>query len=250
MAASSQACSEYSCDSIVTRECLERAIGAALQEVCRSINHTGAIAFAVTSDLDIIRCDLNFDQAPMMSAKACVTRRASWVRGRAAAHQALKRLGMTARAPISRSEQGEPIWPRGISGSITHCSPWSIAVATESFGSVFLGIDLENANRIQEFGIESVICRSSERVWIHEDCDALERLCRLFSAKEALYKSLFSSYRRYIDFNEVELSWSAADSAFYVAASPQNNPAHGRSSVVASHRYNDLIFSCAAYTTQ
>ncbi|WP_374216235.1 4'-phosphopantetheinyl transferase, partial [Frankia sp. R82] len=53
-------------------------------------------------------------------ARAVPSRRAEFVTGRACARLALARLGVAPR-PILRGPRGEPTWPRGIVGSITHC---------------------------------------------------------------------------------------------------------------------------------
>lgn len=230
-----------------SKDSFQSEISAAVQVVCRSINHISRVEFGIACESTGLTCALASDEACDINPLAYSRRRASWSRGRAAARIALNKLGITTRAGVGRGEAGEPIWPLGINGSITHCFPWSIAVATESFGSICLGIDLEDTSRIQEFEIETVVCRPAECEWVHEGENSLERLCMIFSAKEALYKSLFSSYRRYIDFAEVELRWCSEKRGFHVVTPPVGNSAQGQMSLIASRRCHNLVFSCAAY---
>ena len=48
-------------------------------------------------------------------------RRAEFTAGRACARTALARLGLPT-APVLAGRAGEPRWPAGVTGSITHCA--------------------------------------------------------------------------------------------------------------------------------
>ena len=252
MQSTAQACAQGHCGNVShePNEFVESEIEAALHVVCSSISHSRKVAFGVASDSTAQGYALAADEARVISSLASARRRANWRRGRVAARIALEKLGTAAGAGVGRGEAGEPLWPHGMSGSITHCGPWSVAAATESSDGVFLGIDLEDTNRIQSFGIENLVCRPAEREWLHEDNNALERLCMIFSAKEALYKSLFLTYRRYIDFAEVEVRWCPEARGFRVLVLPYYKRSQARVSLISSRRCNNLIFSCAAYARQ
>ena len=230
-----------------TKELLESIAASALKWACTSTNHRNAVTFAVTSNADAVEHDLHPKEASALSPRAEHRRRLRWTRGRVAAQIALERLEGAERSPLLRGEAGEPAWPNGVSGSITHCDPWSIAAVTQSFGSIFLGIDLENVDRIHELDIASIVCRPNERTWIYSGHNSRELLCRLFSAKEALYKSLFPSYRRYIDFTEVELSWCASESGFRAALPTSESYVQGVIPFVSSQHCNNFIFSCSLF---
>lgn len=229
------------------RKCLEVIVAAALRRACKSLNHLETVAFAVASDADTPLSNMPSQEYRALSPRACAKRRMNWIRGRSAAHLALRRLGFSDEAAIPQGNAGEPIWPDGISGSITHCGSWSIAAVIPLRNSISLGIDLEDVNRIQELTITSVVCRPNERKWVQADRRSRERLCMLFSAKESLYKSLFPTYKRYIDFIEAELSWSAVESAFQVLISPSENRSQGGLSLIACEQYNNFIFTCSIY---
>lgn len=248
MESSAQACAQAHFGDVAdTLEAfLESELYAAVNVACMSVNHVGKIAMGIASESAALRSTLLAEEDCAISPLSSAKRRANWTRGRVAARIALGKLG-TDQGAVRRGNAGEPIWPHGISGSITHCAPWSVAAVTESPDSVFVGIDLEDTRRIQEFGIESVVCRPTEREWIHEGSNSLQRLCMIFSAKEALYKSLFPSFRHYIDFGEVELCWSPQKRGFKVVMLPRLNDPQGRVSLIASRSFKNLIFSCAAY---
>lgn len=177
---------------------------------------------------------------PNVSAKKAMSR----ARGRVAARAALKSIGLEHPPEVVRGRGGEPVWPDGICGSITHCDPWSVAVAMRSSRNLSVGIDMENMNRIPDLEIAPLVCRSSECEWILASDDRYARLCMIFSAKEALYKSLYPSCRSYIDFREVELSWCADQPGFQVVLFPDGtNRRDGL--FISSQRRDNLIFSCS-----
>lgn len=229
---------------------LEVLIGKAFQAACHSLDRTDDIAIATTSGPDNISHSLHPEEVRALSVRACPKRRLTWSAGRLAAKMVLMQMGITEPSPMLRGSLGEPLWPKGISGSITHCHPWSVAAGVQSGGSLFIGIDLESVNRIQNTDIASVVCGKSELEWLCASKDPRERLCMIFSAKEALYKSLYPSYRRYIDFKEVELAFSEEQRCFHATIPPAENHAQGRVSAIAALRHDDLIFSCSVYETQ
>ena len=177
---------------------------------------------------------------PIISAKKATSR----ARGRAAARAALKSIGFEHPPEVLRGNGGEPVWPDGICGSITHCDVWSTAVAMRSAYGLSVGVDMENINRIPDLEIAPLVCRSSECDWILASDDRYARLCMIFSAKEALYKSLYPSCRTYIDFREVELFWCADQPGFQAVLFPDR--ANGRDGLfISSQRRDNLIFSCS-----
>lgn len=235
---------------IERKKAVESLIAHALHKAGQALNLSKNIAVAVVSAEEADAYVLHPEEARAISPHASAKRRLSWAMGRAAARRALKDAGITHAGPILRCCAGEPIWPDGISGSITHCYPWSVAAVTRSSGFLSLGIDLERMDRIHDIDISSVVCRDSERDWVFAGNDSHERLCMIFSAKEAVYKSLYGGYRRYIDFAEVELSWCAEQSCFRAVLPAVENHVPGRLSSIPSHRQHNLIFSCAVYETQ
>jgi 4'-phosphopantetheinyl transferase EntD len=116
-------------------------------------------------------------------------RRAEFTAGRACARTALARLGLPA-APVLAGRAGEPGWPAGVTGSITHCAGYRACVVARTTDLAGLGIDAEPNAGLPPGLIESVAGRA-ERAWIARQAAAAPAVCwdrLLFSAKEAVGK--------------------------------------------------------------
>lgn len=137
-------------------------------------------------------------------------RRAQFAAGRACARAALFRVG---RAPdaIPCDPDGVPQWPMGFVGSISHKSTESIAAV--GFAREFrgIGIDLECDKAADEEVLSGVVVNRAE-------VDQLVQLRRgtaeigspstwLFSAKEAVYKSVFPLFRTPLSWEDVEIAF-------------------------------------------
>ena len=117
-------------------------------------------------------------------------RRAEFTAGRACARTALARLGLPA-TPVLAGRAGEPRWPAGVTGSITHCAGYRACAVARTADLAGLGIDAEPDAGLAAGLIESVTS-GAERAWIARLAAAAgpvvswDRL--LFSAKEAAGK--------------------------------------------------------------
>ena len=136
----------------------------------------------------------------------------SYRQGRSCARQALAGLGLAVHA-VPSGEAREPVWPAGISGSISHSGDVAVAVAArqESVGAV--GIDLEADAGPLEPEVAALICTAAERSTVTRglpgDADRLR-----FAIKESVYKCVWPELRRFIDFREVEIDLRADDRSF------------------------------------
>lgn len=133
-------------------------------------------------------------------------RLAEFAAGRRAAHQAMERLGLTART-VAHGPDRAPVWPRGVVGSITHSDTHCLAVVAEATSYIALGLDLEDDRDLPGDLIE-VVCTPAERGWLSVQPDEMRgRLARLiFSAKECAYKAQFSVTRELIGFEAFEIT--------------------------------------------
>jgi 4'-phosphopantetheinyl transferase EntD len=145
-------------------------------------------------------------------SRAVEVRRREFTTSRACARLALQQLDVSAGA-IPAGERGEPIWPSGVVGSITHCHGYrACAVARDqSFFSV--GIDAEihaplSAGVLEQVAFGREIGMASDR----RGDVCLDRL--LFSAKEAVYKAWFPLAHRWLGFEDVELTIDRANATF------------------------------------
>jgi 4'-phosphopantetheinyl transferase EntD len=116
-------------------------------------------------------------------------RRAEFTAGRACARAALAALGLPP-APVLAGPAGEPCWPAGVTGSITHCPGYRACAAARIADLAGLGIDAEPDAGLPAGLIESV-AGDAERAWLARQAAAAPAVCwdrLLFSAKEAVGK--------------------------------------------------------------
>ena len=123
----------------------------------------------------------------------CEKRKREFLAGRAAAGEALGRLGMEQPGLPARAEDGRPLWPPGITGSISHSRQYCAAVAAYSCDFAAIGIDIEEGGRVDR--------AIAERLFTVQELDFLERgaaklplpVARtvIFSAKESAYKAVY-----------------------------------------------------------
>lgn len=136
-------------------------------------------------------------------ARAVPSRRAEFVTGRACARAALAGLGL-ATPPIPAGPRGEPVWPQGIVGSITHCPGYRGAAVARSAQIAGIGIDAEPDGPLPE-GVLDAVSLPEERAWVHRLRSthpeiAWDRL--LFSAKESVYKAWYPLVHRWLGFED------------------------------------------------
>jgi len=146
-----------------------------------------------------------------------------FITGRVAARHALEKLKVESNNPLLKGEGGEPLWPDGIVGSISHSTitqskGFAVALTAKAPPFTVAGIDIENLSRNLTQPIERKICSPSELEWVNGTgfSGRKTRILTLFSAKETIYKALYPIVKRYISFREVELSWHAELNFFKV----------------------------------
>ncbi|MGH2872988.1 MAG: 4'-phosphopantetheinyl transferase family protein [Solirubrobacteraceae bacterium] len=156
-----------------------------------------------------------FAQERSVVARAVPARRLEFAAGRACARLALERLGAPI-AAIPSGLHGEPLWPAGVVGSITHCRGYRACAVARSDAIAAIGIDAEpNAPLPPELLEEVAYGREREQLAAAlsaatgragADPGAVHLPRLLFSAKEAVYKAWFPLARRWLGFDEVELT--------------------------------------------
>lgn len=143
--------------------------------------------------------------------------------GRYCAHRALEKLGRKGEA-VLRDEDGAPIWPEGVVGSITHSRGTCVAVVEEHHRLGGIGIDIESVSRCTA-NLLSFYAQPHEMSALQKsDANLSSDQCRalLFSAKEAAFKSFRSMPGRVGGLKSIQLEW-LEDGEFRVS-----NVAEGR----------------------
>lgn len=125
--------------------------------------------------------------------------------GRAAARQALERLGLP-RQVIGVGRHGVPVWPRGVTGSISHCDSACVAVLAPADALRGLGVDVEPCLPLPPDIVETV-CRPEECDWLASlPAGSRGVMARVvFAIKEAVFKTQFPLTGIWLGFQDVAL---------------------------------------------
>ena len=91
-------------------------------------------------------------------------RRAEFAAGRSCARAALAMLGVAA-GPILVGPAGQPLWPAGVTGSITHCVGYQACAVARTTDLAAIGIDAEPDAALPA-GLIERIATGPERAWI------------------------------------------------------------------------------------
>lgn len=140
-----------------------------------------------------------FPEEAALVKRAADKRRREFTTARHCVHRAMERLGMSP-VPVLSGARGEPIWPPGVVGSITHCAGYRAAAVGAAPGVI--GIDAEPHGPLPPGVLESIS--------VPEERELLRRLAAehpgtnwdriLFSAKESVYKAWYPLAGRWLDF--------------------------------------------------
>jgi 4'-phosphopantetheinyl transferase EntD len=111
-------------------------------------------------------------------------------RGRECAARLLSKVG-AASTDVATGPEGEPLWPQGWVGSISHRSALSIVAIARSSDALGLGVDIEPDVPCSTELVRRVCSdrELSSMAALGQPTEALARV--VFSAKEALHKAQF-----------------------------------------------------------
>jgi 4'-phosphopantetheinyl transferase EntD len=140
--------------------------------------------------------------------RAVPKRRLEFAAGRQLARRLLADAGQGVETLISDTDR-VPRWPQAVVGSITHCrSLCAVAVAPRTL-SAGIGLDVEPAEPMNPELLPQIL-RDAERERMRDWPEAWRDFAGIltFSAKEALYKSIYPAHRVFLEFHDVELQWS------------------------------------------
>lgn len=145
------------------------------------------------------------EEEPLI-ARSVAKRRNEFVTVRYCARQALGQLGV-APAPILKGDKGEPCWPEGIVGSLTHCEGFRGAVVGRAGDVRSVGIDAEPHDELPK-GVLDAISLPVERHQLAALPAALHWDRILFCAKEATYKAWFPLTHRWLGFEDAHITFA------------------------------------------
>jgi 4'-phosphopantetheinyl transferase EntD len=147
--------------------------------------------------------------------RAVEKRRREFMTARGCAREAFAKLGLPPTAIINGA-RGEPCWPSGIVGSITHCDGYRACAVARSADIATIGIDAEPHSALPD-GVLSDIAGPQELSWLSErthDAPHVHWDRLLFSAKESVYKAWFPIAKRWLGFEDAVVTVDIAAETF------------------------------------
>lgn len=134
--------------------------------------------------------------------------------GRLAARKAMDMLGHIGR-PVLQGADLAPVWPPGLTGSITHSERDSLAVVSDDPDIVALGINLEPATPLEP-ALWQICCTTEEMHWLASLGPSQRgNFAKLIqSAKKAVCKAEYARHSTLLDFQQISLSINLATGRF------------------------------------
>jgi 4'-phosphopantetheinyl transferase EntD len=148
--------------------------------------------------------------------RAVPKRRVEFSAGRHCARAAMRSLGYPDTAILAGRDRA-PIWPDGLTGSITHCRGFAAAVVAPLHRFLAVGIDAERSAEVP-LSLTDTVLRPDERVegpW--QACnDQPQMLTLFFCVKEASYKAYYQMTGELISFQHMHITL-APDARSFIA---------------------------------
>ncbi|MEM7453215.1 MAG: 4'-phosphopantetheinyl transferase superfamily protein [Planctomycetota bacterium] len=129
-------------------------------------------------------------------------RKSEFDAGRRLTAQLLARLDR--QGPVGVADDRSPVWPNGVTGSISHSCHWLWSVVAENSDYLSVGIDTEpvvNSNTREQL-IHEIADSYEWKIAAEAGLDAETTFTVVFSAKESLYKCLYPRSRQFFGFEQ------------------------------------------------
>lgn len=144
---------------------------------------------------------------PGEAITAVPRRQAEFAAGRAAARLAMAALGIGP-ARIGVASDRAPVWPAGLTGSISHSATACLAVVGRASHWRGIGVDIELASPL-ETDLWPGILREEERTALGSTATLAAKL--IFTAKEAVYKAQYAQSQTLFGFETLSIQLGASD---------------------------------------
>ena len=147
----------------------------------------------------------------MLATRFREPRRTQFLAGRALAAAALDALGASS-MEVARAEDGAPLWPPGMVGSIAHDAHHAAVMAAHAPHWLALGVDVEPDQPLPD-DAATLILTDDERAALNALTPGQPlRHARLwFGAKECVHKALHPLRGAWLEFSEVRITLTAPE---------------------------------------
>ena len=149
------------------------------------------------------------EEEPLI-ARSVAKRRNEFITVRYCARLALGELGFPP-VPILKGDKGEPCWPDGVVGSLTHCAGYRGAVVGRGAVVRSVGVDAEPHDVLPN-GVLDAISLPAERNEMASLPAGVHWDRVLFCAKEATYKAWFPLTKRWLGFEDAHITFDIDES--------------------------------------
>ena len=131
--------------------------------------------------------------------------------GRSLARLLMQLLGDEPSA-LHPGDRRMPLWPEGLTGSITHCDTHCACALARTTHIKSVGIDMEHIGRIKD-GLWRQLFTDTEQERLRTlDSETQQREATIiFSAKEAFYKLQYPITRSWLNFQDAEVEFQSED---------------------------------------
>jgi len=160
--------------------------------------------------------------------RAIPARMREFAAGRRAARAAMTSLDLPP-APIPQGVDRAPLWPAGLTGTISHGAGVCLAVVTRTGDLAGVGLDLEPATPLPEDLIDTV-CTPQEHA--RHASPLAARL--IFCAKEATYKAQYARSGALLEFRDLAVTVTA-DATGFTATLTRPCPPFPQGTVFSGH---------------
>ncbi len=151
------------------------------------------------------------EQACLKSASEKRSR--EFTTGRTCARRALAEIGVNP-TPILPGSSRQPLWPAGVTGSITHCEGYCAAAVARRDRFMTIGIDAETHEQLPA-GVVEIVALEAERRWLSSLSQHAIHWDRvLFSVKESVYKAWFPLTEKWLEFKDVIVDMDPKSQSF------------------------------------
>lgn len=144
---------------------------------------------------------------PAHLSKAVPKRRAEYLASRLCVRDALTHFGFTDFVLANDADRA-PIWPEGITGSLSHTRTCISLLLAKSSAGKLLGVDCEEIMQpAAAVEMRDMIINEREAAVLQaSSLPFATALTAAFSLKESLYKALFPVFRQFMNFDEAEIT--------------------------------------------